>query len=79
MPKMISKVAHTYDGRNLAPGDPFDADPAFVNTLTVLGRAELVPMKAGQQYETRVMQAAAPSAASAQRTKRKYNTKRKAA
>ena len=78
MPKMISKVGHIYDGRNLAAGDPFEADPAFVHTLTVLGRAELAP-PAGQQYETRVMAAADPSAATTERTKRKYNTRRKAA
>ena len=79
MPKMISKVDHVYDGRKLAPGDPFDADPAFVNTLTLLGRAELAPTNAGQEYQTRVMQAAPPDAAPAERTKRKYNTKRNVA
>jgi hypothetical protein len=74
MPKMISKVAHIYDGRNLVAGDPFDADQQYVATLIAIGRAELAPAS-GQHYQTRDMVAAAP----AERQKRKYNTKRKAA
>ena len=43
MPKMISKVAHIYDGRALSAGDPFDADQQYVATLIAIGRAELAP------------------------------------
>jgi hypothetical protein len=81
MPKMISKVAHIYAGRALSAGDPFEADTQYVATLVALGRAELAPMQSAQQYQTRDMAAAAPAAvaAPAERQKRKYNTKRKAA
>jgi hypothetical protein len=88
MPKMISKVAHIYAGRNLSPGDPFEADQEFVGTLVALGRAEIEPMRGGTtEYETRDMAAAAPaeygrrdlSAATTPRQKRKYNKKRQAA
>ncbi len=78
MPKMISIVAHIYAGRNLSAGDSFEADQAYVGTLLALGRAELAPMQAGQQYQTRDMVASVPAATVEPRQKRKYNTKRKA-
>ena len=39
MPEMISKVAHSYDGRQLSAGERFHADKAFVPALIGLGRA----------------------------------------
>lgn len=41
MPRMISKVPHMYDRRNLAVGDEFEADERHVKLLTVIGRAEV--------------------------------------
>ena len=80
MPKMISKMAHTYNGRKLAPGEPFEADEEYVRALELLGRAERAPAEDGQQYRTRQMLAADPaSAAVAVREKRKYSTKNKTA
>ena len=46
MPKMTSLIPHNYGGRDLLPGDAFDADPNFVRTLEVLGRAVLGRKKA---------------------------------
>jgi hypothetical protein len=80
MPKMISKMAHTYDGRELAAGEPFEAHEEYVHALELLGRAELAPAQDGQQYGTRQMVAADPApAAVAVRQKRRYNTKHKTA
>jgi len=80
MPKMISKMAHTYDGRNLAPGEPFEAHEEYVHALELLGRAELAPAQDGQQYRTRQLVADDPApAAVAVRQKRKYQTRHKAA
>lgn len=40
--KMVTKTSHEYAGKNLAPGDEFDAESqAHVDLLTALGRAEL--------------------------------------
>jgi len=40
--KMITKTDHPYGGRDLKPGDEFDAESQqHVDILTALGRAEL--------------------------------------
>lgn len=42
MPRMKSRVAHTYGGRRLEVGQEFEADERLVRTLIATGRAGVV-------------------------------------
>ena len=82
MPKMTSLIPHNYGGRDLLPGDSFDADPSYVHTLEVLGRAELAGNKArDDEPTTRAMAATEPDPykrrdlSAAATPKRRYNSK----
>jgi hypothetical protein len=60
MPKMVSKVDHVYGGVQYRVGDTFEADPKFVQLMTVIGRAELVndsPIAESSSYQRRDMTA----------------------
>ena len=62
MPEMISKVAHSYDGRQLSAGERFHADKAFVPALIGLGRAEPAPAQSrAVKIQTQDVAAAEPA------------------
>ena len=82
MPKMTSLIPHNYGGRDLLPGESFDADPNFVRTLEVLGRAELARKKARDEAPTpRALAASEPDPyktrdlSAGATPKRKYHSK----
>lgn len=55
--KMIALTHHTYDGRGYAPGDTYDADPLYVETLEAIQfakRADDVPIVAPAPVSSRV-------------------------
>ena len=82
MPKMTSLIPHNYGGCDLLPGDSFDADPNFVRTLEVLGRAELARKKVRDEEPTpRALAASEPEPykrrdlSAGATSKRKYHSK----